>query len=123
MKLKLTEEQIKQIYEDSYLDIELGDRAKLYFEFNADKTFSYGEIYNPKIAGKSNGYCFDEKDLKKRILAAADEYNGSSGMPFQLGFSIGTCSAEASEGKTMDDCIKVADARMYEVKTERKAGR
>ena len=39
------------------------------------------------------------------ILAAADEYNRSSGMPFQLGFSIGTCSAEASEGKTMDDCI------------------
>ncbi len=66
---------------------------------------------------------WDEKDLKKRILAAADEYNRSSGMPFQLGFSIGTCSAEASEGKTMDDCIKVADAQMYEVKTERKAGR
>ena len=66
---------------------------------------------------------WDEKDLKERILATADEYNRSSGMPFQLGFSIGTCSAEASEGKTMDDCIKVADARMYEVKTERKAGR
>ena len=66
---------------------------------------------------------WDEKDLKERILATADEYNRNSGMPFQLGFSIGTCSAEASEGKTMDDCIKVADARMYEVKTERKAGR
>ena len=66
---------------------------------------------------------WDEKDLKERILAAADEYNRNSGMPFQLGFSIGTCSAEASERKTMDDCIKVADARMYEVKTERKAGR
>ena len=66
---------------------------------------------------------WDEKDLKERILAAADEYNRDSGMPYQLGFSIGTCSAEASERKTMDDCIKVADARMYEVKTERKAGR
>ena len=61
MKLKLTEEQIKQMYEDSYLDIELEDRAKLYFEFNNDKTFSYGEIYNPKsVKGKMNGYVFDE---------------------------------------------------------------
>jgi hypothetical protein len=65
MKIKLTEEQIAQMYEDSYLDIELEDRAKLYFEFNNDKTFSYAEIYNPKPA--RNGYCFDEKDLKKLV--------------------------------------------------------
>ncbi len=65
----------------------------------------------------------DEEDLSERILEEAEEYNEKSGMPFKLGFSIGTVSTEASEGKTMDDCIKEADAIMYEVKTERKAGR
>ena len=65
----------------------------------------------------------DEEDLAERILAEAEEYNSSSGMPFTLGFSIGTFRAKESEGKTMDDCIKEADKIMYKVKTERKAGR
>ena len=64
-----------------------------------------------------------EKDLAERILKEAAEYNTTSGMPFTLGFSIGTVRAEASRGKTMDDCIKEADAAMYEVKAGRKAGR
>ena len=68
MKIELTEEQIKQMYEDSYLDINLEDGAKLYFEFHTDKTFSYGEIYNPKpVDGKRNTYSFDVKDLNKLI--------------------------------------------------------
>ena len=64
-----------------------------------------------------------EEDLAERILAEADEYNETSGMPFTLGFSIGTVRTTEKERKTMDDCIKEADAIMYGVKTERKAGR
>ncbi len=65
----------------------------------------------------------DEEDLAERILTEAEDFNENSGMPFTLGFSIGTVRATASEGKTMDDCIKSADAMMYEVKAARKAGR
>ena len=56
-------------------------------------------------------------------LFEANEYNMSSGMPFQLGFSIGTYRANASGGQLMDDCIRAADAIMYSVKIKRKAGR
>lgn len=65
----------------------------------------------------------DETDLADRILAQAEEYNRKAGMPFELGFSIGTVRVDTSDGKTMDDCIKEADSIMYNVKTARKAGR
>ena len=65
----------------------------------------------------------DEEDLADRILAAAEEYNEESGMPFTLGFSIGTVRATKKDKKSMDQCIKEADKLMYEIKTERKAGR
>ena len=57
------------------------------------------------------------------ILEKAEEYNRTSGKPFRLSFSIGTYRAEESRGETMDDSIKKADAFMYRIKTERKAGR
>ena len=81
MKLKLTEEQIKQMYEDSYLDIGIGDRAKLYFEFNNDKTFSYGEIYTKSVKGKMNGYAFDEAELKKLIPTKPNDPNWHHNWP------------------------------------------
>ena len=65
----------------------------------------------------------EEEDLKDRILEEAEEYNESSGMQFALNFSIGTVAATEQDRKTMDDCIKEADAIMYGIKTERKAGR
>ena len=65
----------------------------------------------------------EEEDLADRIIKAVDEYNESSGMPFELGFSIGTVQANAGDRKTMDQCIKEADTIMYGVKTKHKAGR
>ena len=65
----------------------------------------------------------DEEDLAERILEQAEEYNRKSGMPFRLGFSIGTVRADAAKGETMEECIKQADGIMYGIKTERKAGR
>ena len=65
----------------------------------------------------------DRPDLKERILAAADAYNASSGMPFTLDFSIGTVLARKNQKRPLDECVREADALMYEIKTERKVGR
>ena len=61
------------------------------------------------------------RHLDDRILEAADEYNRTSGMPFTLGFSIGTARTDANERMPVDDCIKAADSLMYKVKQKRKA--
>ena len=63
------------------------------------------------------------EDLKKRILAAADEWNASSGRPFALGMSIGRSVAARNPKRSLDECIREADARMYEIKAARKVGR
>ncbi len=65
----------------------------------------------------------EEENLTERILEEAKEYNLNSGMPFTLGFSIGTVRAQEWERKTMDQCIREADAAMYDIKTRRRAGR
>lgn len=63
------------------------------------------------------------KRLRDGILAAVDEYNRTSGMPFSLGFSIGVVQTDDLKRLPMDDCIKEADSRMYKTKQKRKAGR
>ena len=63
------------------------------------------------------------KRLSDGILAAVDEYNRTSGMPFSLGFSIGVVQTDNLKRLPMDDCIKEADSRMYKIKQKRKAGR
>ena len=63
------------------------------------------------------------KRLSDGILAAVDEYNRTSGMPFSLGFSIGVVQTDDLKRLPMDDCIKEADSRMYKIKQKRKAGR
>ena len=65
----------------------------------------------------------EEEGLAERILEEAEEYNRKSGMPFKLGFSIGTVRATEAEGQPLDEWIRRADVLMYEVKTKRKAGR
>ncbi len=62
-------------------------------------------------------------DLKGRILAAAEEFNTSSGLPWRLGFSIGSILCEKGQKRSLDDCIREADSMMYEIKNERKVGR
>jgi hypothetical protein len=70
MKIQLTEEQIKQIRNDSWVDIDFDDGMWLHFEFNDDMTFSYGEIKNPlPTNGRIRAFAFDEKDLKKLVPA------------------------------------------------------
>ena len=61
--------------------------------------------------------------LKERILASAEKWNESSGMPFRLGMSIGRVHATKKTKRSLEECIKEADSQMYEIKTERKVGR
>ena len=65
----------------------------------------------------------DDADLKERILAEAEEYNTTSGMPFKLGFSIGVIRSDEIVKNSMEACIQQADELMYKEKTRRKAGR
>ena len=62
-------------------------------------------------------------NLAGRILAEADVYNRTSGMPFRLGFSIGLVQADKSGKRTMNECIREADDLMYLEKARRKASR
>ena len=61
------------------------------------------------------------KRLSDGILAAVDEYNRTSGMPFSLGFSIGVVQTDDLKRLPMDDCIKEADSLMYKTKQKKKA--
>ncbi len=65
----------------------------------------------------------DRPDLKDRILAAVSRYNETSGMPFRLGLSVGSVWTDKKEKRPLDDCVREADALMYEIKTARKVGR
>lgn len=68
MKIVLTQEQIEQLKTDTYLEIDMSNGARMYFEFDGDGTFSYGEIYNQKDeVGRRNGFYFDSNDLERLI--------------------------------------------------------
>ena len=63
------------------------------------------------------------KDLKDRILSAVDRASQSSGFPFTLGLSIGAIFTRRGEKRSLEDCMREADALMYQIKTARKVGR
>ena len=64
-----------------------------------------------------------DTELRDRILAAADQWNASSGQSWKLGLSVGVVTAGKKDRRSLDECIKEADALMYEIKTARKVGR
>ena len=61
------------------------------------------------------------RHLDENIVAAAEEYNRTSGMPFTLSFSVGVIRTNAEKRTPVDDCIKAADALMYKIKQKKKA--
>lgn len=65
MKITLNEEQLEQLAEEQYLDIQLNNGSSLYFEFNKDLTFSYCEIINPKSTNRRKTYSFGTEELAK----------------------------------------------------------
>ena len=64
----------------------------------------------------------DEK-LPEKIQAAFREHNRTAGRPYELGLSLGVVMSDAAERRPIDDCIKAADALMYEIKDKKKTGR
>lgn len=64
-----------------------------------------------------------EKGLDQVILNALETDPEIAAMPFQLALSVGVIPASASDGRTLDDCLKLSDALMYEMKNKRKAMR
>ena len=44
-------------------------------------------------------------------------------MPYHLGLSLGVIKSDAAERRPISDCIKAADALMYEIKEKKKTGR
>ena len=65
----------------------------------------------------------EEDDLEDKIQQAVQEENASTGAPFHLALSIGCVRADASDSRSLDDCLLEADALMYENKSKRKVGR
>lgn len=65
----------------------------------------------------------EAENPEEAIQRAIQEENASTSAPFQLAMSIGCVRSEASDGRTLDDCLMEADALMYENKSKRKAGR
>ncbi len=63
------------------------------------------------------------RHLDDRILAAVEEYNSTSVIPFRLSLSIGTVRTEAENRMPVDECIKAADSLMYRNKQKKKAAR
>ena len=58
--------------------------------------------------------------LPEDIQKAAERYNDTSGMPFTLGFSVGSIRSDVTERRKVDECIRKADALMYQEKQQKK---
>jgi diguanylate cyclase (GGDEF)-like protein len=72
------------------------------------------------------GSCSCESDkevLKGRIMDALSEFNRSSPISLALGMSIGFCFSPADDSRSLGECVRIADQRMYEEKQTRKMER
>lgn len=69
MKIVLTDEQYAELKKDHYLEIIINadTEQNLYFEFNDNGTFNYGEINQKRIPGYPSKFYFDGDDLGKII--------------------------------------------------------
>lgn len=64
-----------------------------------------------------------EPNLDQVIQRALAEDPVIAGLPFRLGLSIGVITATQENSRTLDECLKIADTLMYEMKSKRKAAR
>ncbi len=64
-----------------------------------------------------------EKNLPERIEAAVNRFNRSGKEPFLLGITTGSGFSSAGEGKSLEDCVKMADNLMYGIKQQKKVYR
>ena len=65
-----------------------------------------------------------ENDLIDALQQAVKSYNALNGRkPYSLSLSIGIILANGQESKSLEECIKAADAQMYEEKLKRRSCR
>ncbi len=62
----------------------------------------------------------DKTNLKDRILASAESSSNTPETPFRIGFSLGAVLSDRKQKRPLDECVREADAMMYEVKTAKK---
>lgn len=60
------------------------------------------------------------QDFTDQVRKVADEYNQSSGKPYQITLSIGYAIGTPAEISSVQNLLKKADDRMYDVKKRRK---
>ncbi len=58
-----------------------------------------------------------EGKLEKKLKEKVDNYNEISGMEYELKYSIGKAKYKVGGKETIDDCIRMADYNMYEMKS------
>lgn len=62
-------------------------------------------------------------DLSRKLEEELRLVRTSMDLPFDLSLSIGCNEVRASDGMSLDGAIQLADARMYDIKRQHKAGR
>ena len=56
-------------------------------------------------------------------LACTLEPNSREDLPCRLSLTVGRVEVDGKSAQTLDQCVQDADARMYEIKKQKKAGR
>lgn len=128
----ITKERLEEkcLPDMAYFDSGTGIRNRLFFEEYMEKilqekqavTLCYLDIDSLKYVNDHYGHL---KDLACRKLEAArTKFIGENKKEYPVSFSYGVYEIdENSEGLTLDDTIREADARMYEYKRENKEKR
>jgi diguanylate cyclase (GGDEF)-like protein len=67
--------------------------------------------------------CGDPSDLTERVERRVAEANDEPGRSYELSFSIGVAAFDPADPSPLEELIKLADARMYEAKVQRRRNR
>lgn len=65
MKIKLTDEQMNQILQEEYFEIEHSSGFRIYCEVGTEGGFKYGEYYPPS-RDKRGAFWLDSNDVKRK---------------------------------------------------------
>lgn len=79
-----------------------------------------GDEFTVFAANADEGFC---AVLEQRLASALAEANARSGKPFALAISLGSVSCRPDSSEPLGDLLSQADARLYEKKKDREAGR
>lgn len=106
-----------------------GDKA-LVLLANALKSVMKDEDFCARIGGDEFSAVIEVSSpdrcikFKQEFQAAIDKANEeATDLPYKIGASVGICETSELEASSLLSCVRIADARMYSEKRERKAAR